>query len=517
MKQERKPRVVIVGAGISGLSAGIYALDNGFDVSIYEKHNIAGGECTGWFRKGTYIDGCAHWVVGTNPKSDLFPLWKHVGAFDESTKIYQTEYLTKFQLKNGDIFTLYADINKMKKEMLRCFPEDKRMINHFIRHVKLYESVQIPVAKPMEYMNLFELMALGLKMLPMAIPFAHYKHVSMDDYCAKFKNKELGDIFKRFMPEAYNIHSFFYVCQALAMLDAGVAEGGSLQMMNRIKNTFLNKGGKLFLSQGVAHIDTEGRIAKGVTLESGEKVSADYVVTSCDMHHVLYDLLDKEHIDPYFAERFKQNGNYRIMSAVQVSFRTKKDLSSFPKMLDYLIPVTPFLAGKIDHFCIRNFSFDPLLGKNGYTSFTVLILTEEADYDYLKSLSHEDYLKEKEKIGALIKKEAVKALGFLDEDIELLDVTTPLTYERYCNAYKGAYQSFVTTKFSHGLMRQGEFKTLDNFIATGQWIMPPGGLPVALFTGKHAAYRLCKMERKRFRNPEKEDVVKAKSLSTKTV
>lgn len=76
-------KIIIVGAGIAGLTAGIYCLDNGFDVEIYEKHTIAGGECTGWVRKGQYIDGCAHWIVGTNPNSDLYPLWNHIGAFDD--------------------------------------------------------------------------------------------------------------------------------------------------------------------------------------------------------------------------------------------------------------------------------------------------------------------------------------------------------------------------------------------------------------------------------------------------
>ena len=45
MKANGKEKIVVIGGGISGLSAGIYALLAGFDVTIYEKNAIPGGEC----------------------------------------------------------------------------------------------------------------------------------------------------------------------------------------------------------------------------------------------------------------------------------------------------------------------------------------------------------------------------------------------------------------------------------------------------------------------------------------
>ena len=51
-------KVVIIGAGVSGLSAGIYALQAGYSVEIYEKNKMPGGECAGWNRQGYHIDNC---------------------------------------------------------------------------------------------------------------------------------------------------------------------------------------------------------------------------------------------------------------------------------------------------------------------------------------------------------------------------------------------------------------------------------------------------------------------------
>ena len=52
-------KIIIIGAGIAGLSAGIYALKNGFDVTIYESHFLPGGMCTAWQRRGW--NPCSGW------------------------------------------------------------------------------------------------------------------------------------------------------------------------------------------------------------------------------------------------------------------------------------------------------------------------------------------------------------------------------------------------------------------------------------------------------------------------
>ena len=48
-------------------------------------------------------------------------------------------------------------------------------------------------------------------------------------------------------------------------------------------------------------------------------------------------------------------------------------------------------------------------------------------------------------------------------------------------------------------MDTGLIDGLKNFVIAGQWVMPPGGLPIALFTGRHAAYRITRWEKKKFK------------------
>ena len=84
--QNAKETVAVIGGGIAGLSAGVYALLAGFDVTIYEKNPIPGGECIGWNRKGYHIDNCIHWLTGTKKGTELYDVWKQVGALTDETE-----------------------------------------------------------------------------------------------------------------------------------------------------------------------------------------------------------------------------------------------------------------------------------------------------------------------------------------------------------------------------------------------------------------------------------------------
>ena len=88
-------KIIIIGAGITGLCSGIFLLKKGYEVSIYEKNDFAGGCCTGWERNGYYIDNCMHWLTGTNQHTRNFKLWKSVGALKETSNLYQGEYFYK--------------------------------------------------------------------------------------------------------------------------------------------------------------------------------------------------------------------------------------------------------------------------------------------------------------------------------------------------------------------------------------------------------------------------------------
>ncbi len=491
-----KKKIIIIGAGISGMTAGIYALDNGYDVTIYEKHKIVGGQCTGWNRSGVFIDGCAHWIVGTNPSSELYPLWIHTGAFTKDTIVHQTEYFSKYDI-NGEIFTLYADLNKLKEEMLRIAPEDKRMIKRFTRAIKTYQKVKIPTKKPIDKMNIFELIKFGFGMLPILPKLLVYMHMSIDKFSKKFKSPIIREGLRRVMNPVYNVHSLLYIMQTLSRKDAGVLKGGSREFSFNIADKFKEKGGVIYTSSEVKKILIENNKAIGVEFLDGKKEYSDYVIASSDAHHTITDLLGEKYKDKYYNVRFNDREKNPLSTSVLIAYKITSDFTDKPKMMNFGIEPIKLGSMTIDNITVRNHSFDSSLNKDAST-LTVLIDTTDLIFDFFKGMDKKTYYFHKMRFGEAIRQEIIKYFDIEDESIKLIDVATPLTYSRYTNAYRGSYMSFITTKNVKGLMRVGLIKGLKNFVLAGQWLMPPGGLPIALFTGKHAAYRVCNMDKKKF-------------------
>ncbi len=105
-----KKKVIVVGGGIAGLSAGVYAKRCGFDVTVLESHCIAGGNCTSWKRKGYLFEGGMHWLTGSDGKEPINKLWRTVGALDDSVQIHYPEPFIEYDHK-GIPVRFYRDVD----------------------------------------------------------------------------------------------------------------------------------------------------------------------------------------------------------------------------------------------------------------------------------------------------------------------------------------------------------------------------------------------------------------------
>jgi len=161
-----KKKVIIIGAGIAGLSAGCYLQMNGYDTEIYELHNLPGGCVTSWKRKGYTIDGSIHGLVGSSPDHPMYALWdeiidmKHIDIFDGEEVIIIT--------KDKKKFTKFYNLDKLEKYMKKISPEDSKIIEEYIQDTKKLQKAnafEMIAKKPMEFYNVFDYLGM-LKLLP---------------------------------------------------------------------------------------------------------------------------------------------------------------------------------------------------------------------------------------------------------------------------------------------------------------------------------------------------------------
>lgn len=149
----------------------------------------------------------------------------------------------------------------------------------------------------------------------------------------------------------------------------------------------------------------------------------------------------------------------------------------------------------MERISVKSYEYEPEFAPTGKTVLQVNVPQFDKEYFYWKGLTMEEYeARKKEAVNAIEERLLLQFPG-LQGHMEFLDCWTPLTYERYCNAYHGAYMAFITRKGVKSFRVKGTVKGVKNLYIASQWIMAPGGLPVAVTAGKFALWRIARKER----------------------
>jgi phytoene dehydrogenase-like protein len=90
--------MIIIGAGLGGLSTGCYAQMNGYKTRILEMHEIAGGCCTAWGKGDFTFDCCISWLLGSGPGNQMHQIWLELGALQGK------------QIRNFDVFNTVVTV-----------------------------------------------------------------------------------------------------------------------------------------------------------------------------------------------------------------------------------------------------------------------------------------------------------------------------------------------------------------------------------------------------------------------
>lgn len=490
-------KIIIIGAGISGLSAGVFGRMAGFETEIYERHSVPGGECTGWSRKGYHFDNCIHFLMGTNKDTDMYKVWESVGALG-NIEIYNSEYISSFN-DGKQTFYLYRDVEKLEKHMVEISPEDREEIYKFIDIVKKAQNICIPTNKPMDMMNVFDYMKLIMQYKSIGKYIAKFSKIYLSEYVASFKSNLLREGLLASLPEGFNAMGLFFTMGSFVSGNGGWPKGGSLKMALRMEKRYKELGGRVEYGIKVRKIIVENGIAKGIELEGGNKIYCDYVVSAVDANVLMKKLLEGKFKDKVFDNQFNDKEKYTIHSSVDIGLGVKCDLSKYSKLA--VFNVEPFKCGNVtvDKLGISHYCYEKEFSPSGCSSIRIHIMGDYYDYwKELKGRSNELYKIEKEKIANEVMKRVAKIYHETEGSFEVYDVSTPVTYERYCGAYKGAWMGFDMSPKISNERHKGVIKGIDNLFIAGQWLMIPGGLPSACLTGKWAIQRLCKKEKVKF-------------------
>ena len=487
--------IIIIGAGIAGLSAGIYARRNGYDATIYELHHLPGGLCTAWKRRGFTFEGCMHYVglVGSSPAHSYYRQWKELGVVP-STKMIHHDVFHTFRDQSGRTLNLYTDIVRLEKELLSLSPSDAKEIKALCTAVKRYSWFIRTSGR-----NPFQLVAKAAGMVG-AIPLLKkYGDMDLAEYAARFEDPLIRHALTYlFVKPEFACTNLFFFLAGSYIGGTGYPQGSSLFMARAIEGTFLGLNGKIEYEKRIKCIEVEDGRATGIELEDGTVAKADIIISAADGHSTLFDMLEDRFTTPDLRERFATQPLYS--SFVQVSLGVNRDLSSTPHVVK-MQTEDPFeIAGRTrQELWYQHFAFDPTLAPPGKTAVTVLYPSELAWWEKL-GYSSEGYKAEKKKILDTTVAQLEKVLPGIVSQIETSDVATPFTTLRYTNNWKGATGFMMTKTLGAEMVMNPQYTLpgLDDFYMIGQWVKG-FGTPMAAASGKEVIQRICKADGRRFR------------------
>jgi len=491
--------IIIIGAGLAGLSTGCYAQMNGYRSHIFEHHAVPGGVAATWKRKGYAIDRGIHFIMGHKPGAALHELYRELSITEANRFVDMTTYARFSDEASGRTVDVTQDLDRLAHDLKAFSPDDARVINELIAGARATQGLdmsEIGMSKPPEMVGRMERLKQIWNMRRVFKYMSTMYGQSVADYVQAIHDPWLRRLIENlFLPEV-PVWFLFMLLGLLADGQLGLLEGGCLGLVQAIEKRYKNLGGRVTYNATVDKILVKNDRAVGVHLASGSKHHADFVVSAADGYSTIFKMLGGRYVDDEIEDRYT---NWMLTRpTMMVSFGVNREFTGEP-WLTVINLRHPFRAGNqhIDTIIIRIFNYSSRFAPEGKT---VIQASFDTEWDWWNDLQKDRprYEAEKERVAEQVLKQLEVYYTGISSLVEVVDVATPYTTWRYTLNHNGAYMGWLPTPEVLSTAVARTPPGLDNFYMAGQWVMPGGGVPPCLSSGRHVVQLLCHHDGKTF-------------------
>ncbi len=474
--------VIVIGAGIGGLTSSILLAKKGYRVTVLEKNNTIGGKMQQFSADGYRFD------TGPSLLTMPFLLEKVFESCNEKLSDYLTyselDPLCRYFYPDSTIFDNYSDRKKSQDEIERFAPKDVKSYDRFLkRSKKIYQRTanaflfnplyDISDFKSVNFLNLMRIDALSTV------------SQKVDRY---FKSSYMRQFFKRFT--TYNGSSPFKAPATLNViphveLDQGgfYVEGGMYTIAKALEKLAVKQGVEFSFKSSVTEIQTDNDRIKGVHLVSGEKFTCDLLFTNTDATDTLLNLMPESSFSDKRRQKQKEiepsSSGFVIMLGCNKKWEQLKHHNVFfssdyeKEFADIFdrkkLPEDPTIY-------VANTSYsDPDHAPKGSSNLFVLV-----NAPYIESYQNWPSLKQFY-TTFLIEELEKRGLNGLNQSIETIEIITPLDFfEKYRSNRGSIYGTSSNSRFSAFLRPRNKEKTFKNLYMVGGSTHPGGGIPLVI-------------------------------------
>ncbi len=298
-------KVIVIGAGFSGLSAACFLAKDGFDVTVLEKHSGPGGRARQFVQDGFVFDMGPSWYW----MPDVFV--RFFRQFDEEISaqydlqklspayavIFDKDDVVEIPAEMKDVFAVFENIEKGSAVRLRKFLEEAK----YKYDVGMRDLVYRPALSWSEFLDI-RLFKSVLQLGVFKSYAAHVRKYFSDPRLIRimeFPVLFLGGT-PRDVPALYSLMTY-----AGLALGTWYPQGGMYKIVEAMHRLAERLGVKFCFNEEVTHIHVSNQKVDRVETLSGVR-SADHVVASADYHHVEQMLLEaryRMYSDAYWSSR----------------------------------------------------------------------------------------------------------------------------------------------------------------------------------------------------------------------
>ncbi|MHA1111373.1 MAG: phytoene desaturase family protein [Promethearchaeota archaeon] len=476
-------KVIIIGSGLAGMTAGSYFVQKGHDVTVYEQFHKIGG-VTGLVEQDGY-----KWEIGPlllggfGPRESGTVVLTELGLYDKM----------EFTLEDRGLefpdFKLWRPENYegrywRREKLKEFFPEESEGIDAYYEfYTGMIDLMNMD--RDLEFKKGLGKLLLKLKM---GMKFSKYKKYLdwsaaqlLDSFFKEQKIKALltgilADIvvkpseFPALGIPQLNVESSFdkrILTDDLGMLGEPTYQylhGGAFKIIEEMEKLILDKGGIVKTNSKVEKIIIEDGKATGVRLEDGTVEKSDLIFASGSIPDIFDDVIGRENLPNELTDKID---NLRYMEScffvhLGVNFNP---LRSQPKQLCYYYQTYDIEAAVEES---RNGNYHK--GKEGFLIYVPSIhspeMAPEGKYAVTiyticpDRLSEGSWEEKKDEYADLLIMEAEKKIPGLYEGIETRMVMTPADFRKQINAKRHSFGGLAPIMGQSGPAHKTPIKNL---------------------------------------------------------
>lgn len=483
--------VIVIGAGLGGISAAALCAKNGFKTLVLEQCDAVGGCCSSFDLEGYRFDTGASIIMLTDTIKTIFELLGR--RMEDYLELFTCDPIYQVIGHDGSRFTMPMDIDEATSVIERIAPGDVEGWRRFTSiGLAMLDAIGDTMLTPM---NTFKEMA--------RIQGEHPEMVRYMEYFLRSHQSVTRKFFKHPVMESFVAYQSYYA-GAPPYLGLGIL--GFVALMQHL-GSYYPKGGMISLPASlqkvgeefglevrkgtkVEKIIVEGGRARGVRLDDGSVVSSKTVLSNANAKVTYLKMVGPEHLRPW---AIKAIGSYELSMPIPMIYvgidtrpplpahhtisvgpleQTNRNWHDFYKMginpepcgalLSWPTESDPGLAPEGHH--VLNFVWG---GPNPYAPLG-------DNWDRLKPAIKEAAVKELERM----------VMPDITDHIKVLEVSTPLDFERRLLSPHGAIYGLFLDITSMSLFRPNpRSRVVKDLYLSGASTCMGGGVPTTLASG----------------------------------